>query len=172
VAAYLERHDALAAARPGLAITTDFIVGFPGESEADFQGSLALLERAGFEGSFAFVFSARPHTVAERRLGSAPEWAEVPREVAVQRLARLLAVQRRLTLARLQAQVGAEVEVLVEGTSDDPARRFGRTPENRVVHFAAGEAEAPLGALVRIRVLQAGTGALAGQLLGPAGPRA
>jgi tRNA-2-methylthio-N6-dimethylallyladenosine synthase len=170
VAQYLERHDALVAARPGLAVTTDFIVGFPGETDADFEGSLALLERAGFENSFAFLFSPRPHTVAERRLGSAPEWSEVPRPVAVTRLERLLAVQARITSARLQAAVGTEVEILVEGPSDDPARRFGRTPENRVVHFAADEAAAPAGVLRRARVVRAGTSALAGELLGPAGP--
>jgi len=171
VAAYLERHDALAAARPGMAITTDFIVGFPGETEADFEASLALLERARFENSFAFIFSPRPHTSAARRVGTAPEWAEVPREVAVARLERLLAVQRRITAERLRTAEGTVVELLCEGTSDDPARRFGRTSENRVVHFAAGEAEAPLGALLRARVVRAGAQALAGELLGPAEAR-
>ena len=167
VAQYLERFDALVAARPGLAVTTDFIVGFPGETEEDFERSLTLLDRAGFENSFSFVFSPRPHTVAARRLGSAPDWAEVDRAVAVARLERLLAVQRRLTAAAFGAVVGAEVEVLVEGTSDDPARRYGRTPENRLVHFAAGEAEAPAGALRRVRVVKAGSTALAGELQGP-----
>ncbi len=171
VAAYLERHDALAAARPGIAITTDFIVGFPGETEADFEASLALLARARFENSFSFVFSPRPHTAAARRVGTAPEWAEVPRGVAVARLERLLAVQRRITAERLRAAEGTVVEVLCEGPSDDPARRFGRTGENRVVHFAAGEAEAPAGALLRVRVVRAGAQSLAGELLGPAGGR-
>ncbi len=165
VAQYLERFDALNAARPGLAVTTDFIVGFPGETEADFEASLALLTRARFENSFSFLFSPRPHTVAARRLGSAPEWAEVPREVAVARLERLLAVQRRITAERLRAAEGQVVEILVEGQSDDPERRFGRTGENRVVHFAATEAEAPAGTLRRARVVRAGAAALAGELL-------
>jgi tRNA-2-methylthio-N6-dimethylallyladenosine synthase len=164
VAEYLARFDALRAARPGIAITTDFIVGFPGETDEDFEASLRLLERARFEQSFSFVFSARPHTVANVRLGSAPEWQEVPREVAVARLERLLAVQRRIAGEALQAELGKVVDVLVEGPSDAPGERLGRTPENRVVHLVATEAEAPAGATVRVRVTRAGGSSLSGVL--------
>jgi tRNA-2-methylthio-N6-dimethylallyladenosine synthase len=162
VAEYLDRFDRLRAARPGIAITTDFIVGFPGETEADFAASLALLERARFEQSFSFVFSPRPHTVAAVRLGSAPEWLEVPREVAVERLERLLAVQRRIAAEILAGELGREVVVLVEGPSDAPGERMGRTPENRVVHFSGDEASSPAGALVRVRVTRAGGSSLSG----------
>jgi tRNA-2-methylthio-N6-dimethylallyladenosine synthase len=168
VAEYLARHDALAAARPGIAITTDFIVGFPGETEDDFQDSLALLRRARFDNSFCFVFSPRPHTVAGRRLGSEPAWDEVPRAIATARLDRLLAAQRALTAEGMQAELGREVEVLVEGTGEDGERRYGRTPENRLVHVAATEAEAPTGALVRVKVVRAGQASLGGELLGRA----
>ena len=137
-------------------MTTDFIVGFPGETEADFQASLDLLERARFENAFTFLFSPRPHTAAARRVGTEPAWAEVPREVAVARLERLQAAQRRITEERLEAEVGRLVEVLCEGTSDDPERRYGRTSQNRLVHFAADEASAPLGALLQVRVVRAG----------------
>jgi len=167
VAGYLARHDALQAARPDLAVTTDFIVGYPGETEADFQASLDLLARARFESAFTFLFSPRPHTAAARRVGTEPAWAEVPREVAVARLERLQAAQRRITEARLEAEVGRLVEVLCEGTSDDPERRYGRTSQNRLVHFAADEASAPLGALLQVRVVRAAGQALAGDLLGP-----
>ncbi len=166
---YLARHDALAAARPGMAITTDFIVGFPGETEADFEGSLALLRRARFENSFSFVFSPRPHTAAQRRLGSAPEWAEVPRAVALERLERLLEVQRAITAEGMRAELGREVEVLIEGSGEDGERRQGRTPENRLVHLDATEAEAPTGALVRVKVVRAGHASLGGELVGRAG---
>jgi tRNA-2-methylthio-N6-dimethylallyladenosine synthase len=171
---YLDRFRRLSEARPGIAITTDFIVGFPGETDADFDASLALLERARFENSFSFLFSPRPHTVAARRLESSPEWREVPREIAVERLERLQAVQRRITAGRLAGEVGKVVEVLVEGPSDDPARRFGRTPENRVVHFDASEAEAPSGAVLRARVVRAHQSSLSGELAvaPPHGPRA
>lgn len=160
VAEYLDRFRRLSAARPGIAITTDFIVGFPGETDADFEASLALLASARFEQSFSFLFSPRPHTVAALRVGSAPEWAEVPRDVAVARLERLQAAQRRIAGEILAAQLGATVEVLVEGSSDAPGERLGRTPENRVVHLAAGEAEAPAGTLVRARITRAGQSSL------------
>ncbi|ABS25724.1 tRNA (N6-isopentenyl adenosine(37)-C2)-methylthiotransferase MiaB [Anaeromyxobacter sp. Fw109-5] len=162
VAEYLDRFDRLRAARPGIAITTDFIVGFPGEGEADFEGSLALLERARFEQSFSFLFSPRPKTVANLRLGTAPEWQEIPRAVAVERLERLQAAQRRIAAAALAAELGKVVEVLVEGASDEPGERLGRTPENRVVHLAADEAGAPTGALVRARITRAGGSSLSG----------
>jgi tRNA-2-methylthio-N6-dimethylallyladenosine synthase len=162
---YLERFRKLSEARPGIAVTTDFIVGFPGERDEDFEGSLALLERARFENSFSFVFSPRPRTLAAQKLETAPEWREVPRELAVERLERLQALQRRITGERLAAELGRTVEVLVEGASDRDGERLGRTPENRVVHFAASERQAPGGALVRLRVNRAGGSSLSGELL-------
>jgi tRNA-2-methylthio-N6-dimethylallyladenosine synthase len=162
VAEYLDRLDRLREARPGIAITTDFIVGFPGETDRDFEASLALLERARFEQSFSFLFSPRRHTVAALRMGSAPEWAAVPREVAVERLERLQARQRRIAADVFAAQLGRTVEVLVEGPSDEPGERRGRTPENRVVHLAADEGAAPAGALVQARIHRAGQSSLSG----------
>jgi tRNA-2-methylthio-N6-dimethylallyladenosine synthase len=164
VEAYLNRFDRLSAARPGVAVTTDFIVGFPGETDEDFEASMRLLERARFEQSFSFLYSPRPHTVAALRANSAPEWREVPREVAVLRLERLQAAQRRIAAEILAAQLGATVEVLVEGPSDEPGVRLGRTPENRLVHLAAEERDAPAGALVRVRVTRAGGSSLSGAL--------
>jgi tRNA-2-methylthio-N6-dimethylallyladenosine synthase len=165
VAGYLEAFERLRAARPGVAVTTDFIVGFPGETDEDFEASLRLLERARFEQSFSFAFSARPHTAAARHLGSAPEWAEVPQELSLERLSRLLAVQRRIAGEHLAGELGKVVEVLVEGPSDEPEERRGRTPENRVVHLAASEAAAPAGSLVRARITRAGQSSLSGALL-------
>jgi tRNA-2-methylthio-N6-dimethylallyladenosine synthase len=95
VEAYLERLARLREARPGIAVTTDFIVGFPGETEEDFRASLALLERVRYDQSFSFAYSPRPRTLSLLRVGSGPGWEEVPREVALERLERLLAVQRR-----------------------------------------------------------------------------
>ncbi|WP_242360009.1 tRNA (N6-isopentenyl adenosine(37)-C2)-methylthiotransferase MiaB [Anaeromyxobacter sp. SG17] len=164
VAEYLDRFDRLRAARPGIAVTTDFIVGFPGETDADFEGSLALLERARFEQSFSFLFSPRPKTVAGLRLGSGPEWQEVPRAVAVERLERLQGAQRRIAAEALAAALGKVVEVLVEGPSDEPGERLGRTPENTVVHLAADEQAAPTGALVHARITRAGGSSLSGTL--------
>jgi tRNA-2-methylthio-N6-dimethylallyladenosine synthase len=164
VAGYLDRFEKLQAARPGIAITTDFIVGFPGETDADFEASLALLERARFEQSFSFLFSPRPHTVAALRMGSGPGWEEVPRAIAVARLERLQTVQRRIAADALAAQLGRTVEVLVEGPSDEPGEVRGRTPENRLVHLAADEGRAPVGALVPVRITRAGGSSLSGEL--------
>jgi len=162
---YLERLARLREARPGIAVTTDFIVGFPGETEGDFRSSLALLEQVRYDQSFSFVYSPRPRTLAATRAGSGPaEWTEVPREEAVERLERLLAVQRRIAAEIMAAELGRTVEVLVEGPSDSPGERLGRTPENRVVHVAAGEDAAPAGATVRVRVSRAGTSSLSGVL--------
>ncbi len=166
VAAYLERLARLRAARPGIAVTTDFIVGFPGERDEDFEASLALLERARFDNSFSFVYSPRPHTGAARRIGSAPEWEEVPREVAIARLVRLQAVQRRISSEVMAAELGRTVDVLVEGPLEsDETRQFGRTPENRVVHLDVGAEEAPAGAMVKARVTRAHVNSLSGSAL-------
>ncbi len=169
VAEYLDRFERLRAARPGIAITTDFIVGFPGEGEADFEASLRLLDRARFDNSFSFVFSARPHTGAALRLRSSPEWAEVPRQVAVERLERLQAAQRRIAAEHLSAEMGRVVEVLVEGIAD--GRAFGRTPENHLVHVAAAGALPEVGALLPVRVTRAGWSSLSGEgVARPAAP--
>jgi tRNA-2-methylthio-N6-dimethylallyladenosine synthase len=157
VAAYLQRLAALRAARPGIAVTTDIIVGFPGESEEDFQRTLALTEQVRYENQFSFVFSARPRTVAALK---ETEWGPVPHEVKVERLERLQAIQRRISGEIGTALVDDEVEVLVEGPSrSDPARRFGRTPENRTVNF---DGTAPAGARARVRVTHGSPSALLG----------
>jgi tRNA-2-methylthio-N6-dimethylallyladenosine synthase len=157
VDAYLERLAALRAARPGIAVTTDIIVGFPGETEADFDATLRLTEAARFENQFSFVFSPRPRTVASLKEG---EWGAIPHPVKVARLDRLQQLQRRITGEILAVEVGRQVEVLVEGPSrSDPRRRFGRTPENRTVNF---EGDAPPGARVQVRVTSSSPNALTG----------
>ncbi len=166
VAEYRDRLASLRAARPGIAVTTDFIVGFPGETDEDFEASMALLESARFDNSFSFVYSPRPHTGAARRIGSAPEWQEVPRDLSVARLERLQALQRRISTETLAHEVGKTVEVLVEGALDgEEGRRFGRTPENRVVHLDADERAAPTGALLAVRVMRAHANSLSGNVL-------
>jgi tRNA-2-methylthio-N6-dimethylallyladenosine synthase len=166
---YMGRFQKLRAARPGIAITTDFIIGFPGETDEDFERSLELLERARFDNSFSFVYSPRPHTGAARRLGSAPEWSEIPRPVALARLERLQTTQRRISSEAMVRELGKTVEVLVEGALDgEERRRFGRTSENRVVHLDADEAQAPAGVRLAVRVTRAHTNSLSGEIVGPA----
>lgn len=154
---YLERLEKLRAARPGIAITTDMIVGFPGETEEDFERTLALTERVRYENQYAFVFSPRPKTVASLK---EDEWGSIPHDVKTARLDRLLKLQKRITAEIMAEQLGREVEVLVEGCSKyDPTKRFGRTPENRTVNF---EGDAPTGAFVRVKIERTSASALAG----------
>jgi tRNA-2-methylthio-N6-dimethylallyladenosine synthase len=154
---YLTKLAALRAARPGIAVTTDIIVGFPGETEEDFEATLRLTEAVRFENQFSFCFSPRPRTVAGLKEA---EWGEVPHEVKVERLERLQQLQRRITTEVLAAQMGRQVEVLVEGPSrSNPLRRFGRTPENRTVTF---EGTAPPGARVLVAVTSTSPSSLAG----------
>ena len=154
---YLGRLAKLRAARPGIAVTTDIIVGFPGETDDDFEATMQLTREVRFESQFSFVFSPRPRTVAARK---EPEWGAIAHPVKIARLERLQKLQRSISAEILAPLVGHEVEVLVEGPSRfDPGRRFGRTPENRVVNF---DGDAPAGARVSVRIARATPNALAG----------
>jgi tRNA-2-methylthio-N6-dimethylallyladenosine synthase len=130
---YLERLAAARAAIPELAVTTDLIVGFPGETEADFAATLEVVEEAAYDAAYTFVFSPRPGT-------EAAAWTEdfLPQEVTAERMSRLAALVGRSALVRHEARVGRVEEVLVEGPSKkDPALTTGRTRQNKLVHFRA-----------------------------------
>jgi tRNA-2-methylthio-N6-dimethylallyladenosine synthase len=158
-AEYLAKIERVRAARPGLSITTDIIVGFPGETEDDFAATLALVEAAGFDEAFSFIYSARPGTPA----AGLPD--DTPAEVKKERLARLQALIERQSKAYAAALVGSVQTVLVEG----PARRgegqlHGRLGNNRVVNFAGPE---PLtGQLVDIQITAASAHTLRGEPVG------
>ncbi|EWM16974.1 tRNA-I(6)A37 thiotransferase enzyme MiaB [Kutzneria sp. 744] len=132
---YLGILDKVRAAMPDAAITTDIIVGFPGETEEDFQGTLDVVARAGFASAFTFQYSKRPGTPAAEMDG------QLPKEVVQERFDRLVALQEANSLAGNQAQVGREIEVLVaqgEGRRDGETQRLsGRARDGRLVHFAA-----------------------------------
>jgi tRNA-2-methylthio-N6-dimethylallyladenosine synthase len=147
VVQYLERLAKLRAARPGIAVTTDIIVGFPGETDEDFEKTYQLCADVKFDGQFAFVYSPRPKTVAGLKEN---EWGPVPHDVKVKRLERLNQLQRQISVAEMAQHVGETLEVLVEGASrSNAARRMGRTSQNRVVNF---DGDAPVGALVEVKV--------------------
>ncbi|NMO16391.1 tRNA (N6-isopentenyl adenosine(37)-C2)-methylthiotransferase MiaB [Pyxidicoccus fallax] len=157
VVQYLERLEKLRAARPGIAVTTDIIVGFPGETEEEFEMTMKLTEQVRYDNQFSFVFSPRPKTGAALREN---EWGPVPHEVKIARLERLQKLQRKISGEITAALVGSEVEVLVEGHSRyDATKRFGRTPENRTVNF---DGDAPAGAIVKVKVERATPNQLAG----------
>jgi len=127
------------AAMPDAAITTDVIVGFPGETEADFADTLRVVEAARFAGAFTFQYSRRPGTPAA-------ELPSLPREVVSERYDRLVALQDRLSYEGMSAQVGRTLEVLVstgEGRKDTPGRLTGRARDNRLVHLAGAPGVRP-----------------------------
>ena len=157
VAEYLVRLGKLRAVRPDIAITTDIIVGFPGETDDDFERTMELTESARFDNQFSFVYSSRPKTSSALR---EKEWGEIPHEVKVKRLERLQKVQKVIAAEINAVHRGTTIEVLVEGSSKtDAARRFGRNPQNKVVNF---DGDAPVGAIVEVDVTQSSVGAIYG----------
>jgi tRNA-2-methylthio-N6-dimethylallyladenosine synthase len=145
---YLEKVAMVRDAIPDVAVTTDIIVGFPGETEADFADTLSLVEEARYDAAFTFQYSSRPMTEAASMDG------HLPKEVVQERYDRLIALQERISLERNERDVGRTHEVVVEGPSKkDPARLTGRTRTNKLVHFESDGSEA--GSLRSVRVTRA-----------------
>ena len=155
---YLRIVSELRRARPDLAITTDFIVGFPGETAADFAETLSLLREVAFVDSFSFKYSERPGTPAERR-----GLAGVDATESQARLEELQAAQRELTLRAHQKRIGEVVPVLVEGASRrGPPQLRGRDQYNRIVNFVASRSLAE-GAIHDVEITAATPHSLLGQ---------
>ncbi len=156
---YLER---LAAARAGvadLAVTTDIIVGFPGESDADFAETLEVAAEARYDNAFTFVYSSRPGTEA----ADLPD--AVAHDVAVERMMRLRTVVERTSRLGHVARIGHTEEVMVEGPSRrDPSRLSGRTRHNRLIHFPSDRPLRP-GTYAHVLVTEASTTNLIGELV-------
>ncbi len=149
---YLERLGYLGEGRSRLHLSTDFIVGFPGETESDFEETLGMLDRVGFEASFSFIYSPRPHTPALRLKD------DLPAEEKSERLARLQARQGELTWAAHQRFVGRTLSVRVESRgADEGGCWLARTGEWVNVKLAsAAERALPFGELVQARITEAG----------------
>src|SRR5580704_8430291 len=142
---YLEKIGLIRGARRPISITTDIIVGFPGETDEDFEETLSLLDVAQFDGTFSFQYSPRPHT--EAALMADP----VPESEKVRRLQALLERQRGIQVQRNQSLVGQAFEVLVEGATRKESQWTGRTSSNRVLNFTSSRTDL-LGEYVRVRV--------------------
>jgi tRNA-2-methylthio-N6-dimethylallyladenosine synthase len=141
---------------PDVALTTDIIVGFPGETEADFEETLQVVEEVGFDGAFTFVFSPRRGTEAAEMVDDF-----VPHPVKVERMQRLVEVVQRRAHERAQRFVGRTLEVLVEGPSrTDPSRIRGRSRHNKVVNFSGLAAP---GETVQVEIASATSQTLAGE---------
>ena len=155
---YQEKVHALRLTVPGISLTTDIIVGFPGESEEDFEQTLEAIEEIRCDAIFAFKYSPRPNTPA----AAYPD--QVPEERKDQRLQKLLGFQKRITEERSERLVGTVQEVLVEAAGKrDPDQLFGRMRTNRTVRFH-GPARW-IGQLIQIRIEKAYAGSLEGTVL-------
>lgn len=157
---YLRRVDALRRTAPDVAITTDIIVGFPGETDADFQETLSLVGEVGYDASYSFAYSPRPGTEA----AGFPD--DVPPGVKRERAARLQDLQAELSLSKNRSRIGRVEEVLAEGPSLDGCGQLtGRTPHGRIVNFDGGPEIA--GVILKIEITGASAYSLKGEAIGP-----
>ena len=155
---YKSRIRQLRQARPDISVTTDFIVGFPGETETDFAASLNLMEDLGFDTSFSFLYSPRPGTPAAELID------DTPREVREARLYRLQARNLEMAAAISRRMVGTTQRILVEGPArKSPRQMCGRTENNRVVNFDCADA-AMVGRFVDVEITEAMTNSLRARL--------
>ena len=155
---FLEQVHILREKVPGIAITTDIIVGFPGETDEDFEETLSLLEEVQFDDIYSFKFSPRPGTVAARMPN------QIPEKVKAERLKVLQELQDKITLKKMQELVGTVQEVLVEGPAPrNPARdSTGRTRNNKPVNF---EGKFAPGKMVKVEITQAFRNSLKGEVV-------
>jgi tRNA-2-methylthio-N6-dimethylallyladenosine synthase len=156
---YLELVARIRATVPGIALSTDMIVGFPTETGADFDDTLSLTAGVGYESMFSFKYSPRPNTLALKRYPDV-----VNEEEKTRRIVALQALQRQIQLARHQAAIGTVVEVLVDSVSRRRASEVsGRTTGNTVVNFPGSTGW--LGRKVAVRITRAGANSLGGEPL-------
>jgi tRNA-2-methylthio-N6-dimethylallyladenosine synthase len=166
-AEYVARAERLMRARPGLTLSTDVIVGFPGETDDDFEETLSLVREMGFVSLFGFKYSPRPHTPSLRLHD------DVPEEKKSERLARLFELSDALCAAHLTRLVGTQQKVLVEGASKSEkgdlsrGRVQGRTERNEIVHVEAPGADVLVGAVVPVEVVRANRHSLVGKPVEP-----
>lgn len=153
---YLEKISWIRAARRPISITTDVIVGFPGESEKDFEDSISLLECVGYDGVYAFTYSPRPNTSASTMPDAIPETEKSRRLAVLQERQRQIQAQRNSTL------VGQVFEVLVDGCHAARSQWAGRSTSNRVLNFTSPR-ENLLGEYVQVRVTRAAPYSLFGE---------
>jgi tRNA-2-methylthio-N6-dimethylallyladenosine synthase len=156
---YLDLVTRLRAAIPDLSLTSDIIVGFPGETEADFAETLSLVEEVGYDGVYTFLYSPRPGTEAAAEL---PD--DVSPEAKRERITRLVETVQRVAATRAARFVGSTREVLVEGPSrTDPTRLRGRLSQNIAVNFTGSAAP---GTIARVHIERATSTTLSGRQVG------
>ncbi|MFZ0760037.1 MAG: MiaB/RimO family radical SAM methylthiotransferase [Candidatus Sulfotelmatobacter sp.] len=157
---YLERIAWMKSAKREISITSDIIVGFPGESEADFAETLSLLDEVGYDGVFTFKYSPRPNTPS-LALDDA-----IPDEEKARRLEALMAKQKEIQITGYKRYIGMVFEVMVEGRNESRGQWIGRTSQNKTLNFTAPGSSAPeLGTYVAVRATKSFPNSLAGELV-------
>ena len=157
---YLERITWMKAAKREISITTDVIVGFPGETESDFEKTLSLLDEVGYDGVFSFKYSARPNTPALKLEDAIPE------EEKVRRLDVLMSRQKEIQISRYKKYIGQQCEVMVEGKNQARAQWIGRTSQNKTLNFTLpGTQEPHVGSYVPVLVTGSFPNSLLGELI-------
>jgi len=157
---YLERIAWIKAAKREISITTDVIVGFPGETESDFAQTLSLLDEVGYDGVFTFKYSPRPNTPALSLEDAIPE------EEKSRRLEVLMARQREIQISRYRKYVGQQCEVMVEGKNPARGQWIGRTSQNKTLNFTVGGSQEPtMGSYVPVLVTASFPNSLVGELV-------
>jgi tRNA-2-methylthio-N6-dimethylallyladenosine synthase len=158
---YMERIGWIKSARRQISLTTDIIVGFPGETEKDFQATMDLLDEVQYDSLFSFKYSPRPNTAA-LAMGD-----QIPEEEKTRRLMALQEKQRSIQIRRNSELIGKVEEVLVEGRHDSLGQWIGRTSQNRILNFTHPEtADSLLGKYLPVLVTRAGPNSLVGESLG------
>ncbi len=157
---YLERISWIKAAKRPISMTSDIIVGFPGETEADFEDTATLLDEVGYDAIFAFKYSPRPNTPAISMADSIPD------EVKVERLQRLLDRQRELQRVGYERHLGEVMEVMVEGHNRQRGQVIGRSSQNKTVNFTTTQPILPApGAYLPVRITQTFPNSLVGEAI-------
>jgi tRNA-2-methylthio-N6-dimethylallyladenosine synthase len=154
---YMERIAWMKNAQRPIAITTDIIIGFPGETEADFEQTLRLLDEVQYDSLFSFKYSPRPNTTA----------LKLPDQVAEQEKTRRFMIlherQRAIQIRRNSALIGEVEQVMVEGRHESLGQWIGRTSQNRTLNFAGRDAEDLVGKYADVLVTRAGPNSLVGE---------
>ncbi|MGA7378134.1 MAG: radical SAM protein, partial [Candidatus Sulfotelmatobacter sp.] len=157
---YLERISWMKSARRAISITSDIIVGFPGETEEDFAETLSLLDEVGYDAVFTFKYSPRPNTPS-----LALEDA-IPDQEKSRRLEALMSHQKEIQIKRYKSYVGEILEVMVEGKNQARKQWIGRTSQNKTLNFTSPDTSVPqIGSYVKVKATQSFPNSLLGELV-------
>ena len=154
---YYRRIDLLRQHCPDIALSSDFIVGYPGESDADFEATMELVRRVDYDSAYCFKYSPRPGTPAAKAEDNVPE------AVKDERLQRLLSLTREQTGDAMQRQIGRRLDVLVEKESRTEGDMQGRTPDFKIVHFRGNPRQ--IGQVMPVHITEAYGQSLRGELI-------